>query len=129
MEKVHMSYNRLYNATNPYQGKFKRILCVCSAGLLRSPTAALVLSQEPYNLNTRAAGLDKGHALILVDEILLHWANGIVCMTEDQEVSLKKLTKKPVMCLKIEDSYAYRDPKLIELIETQYNKLSTKWRV
>ena len=55
--------NRLANSSNRYQGEYKRVLCVCSAGLLRSPTAALVLSQEPYNFNTRAAGLDEAFAL------------------------------------------------------------------
>lgn len=124
---VNMSLNRIHNATNPYQGKTKRVLCVCSAGLLRSPTAAVVLSQEPYNLNTRAAGLDEGHALIIVDEVLLEWADGIVCMTKDQERELKTKTKKPVMCLNIADSYGYRDPKLIKLIKESYNKLSTKF--
>ena len=43
--------NRLANTQNKYQGKYKKVLCVCSAGLLRSPTAALVLSQEPFNFN------------------------------------------------------------------------------
>lgn len=27
--------NRLGNADNPYQDRYKRVLCVCSAGLLR----------------------------------------------------------------------------------------------
>ncbi len=42
---------------NPYQGKYKRVLCVCSAGVLRSATTAVVLSKEPFNFNTRSAGL------------------------------------------------------------------------
>lgn len=48
--------NRIANASNKFQGSYKRVLCVCSAGLLRSPTAALVLSKDPYNFNTRACG-------------------------------------------------------------------------
>jgi len=60
--------NRIHNSSNPYQGKFKRVLCVCSAGLLRSPTTAFVLSQEPYNYNTRAAGIVDDYALVPVDE-------------------------------------------------------------
>ena len=39
---------------NPYQGDRRRILFVCSAGLLRSPTGAHVGSVRGYN--TRAAG-------------------------------------------------------------------------
>ena len=51
-----MSMNRMWNVSNPWQGDAKRVLCVCSAGLLRSPTAAKVLYDE-YGYNTRAAGL------------------------------------------------------------------------
>lgn len=115
--------NRIANSSNPYQGKFKRVLCVCSAGLLRSPTTAVVLSQEPYNFNTRAAGIEEDFALIPVDEVLLGWADEIVCMTPKQEKQLKKMANSntPVICLDISDSYAYRDPELIELIRKNYD--------
>lgn len=76
--------NRLDNARNEFQGEYKRVLCVCSAGLLRSPTTAVVLSSEPYNFNTRAAGLVREFALVPVDKVLLFWADEIVCMTADQ---------------------------------------------
>lgn len=115
--------NRLANASNQYQGKYKRVLCVCSAGLLRSPTAAFVLSQEPYNFNTRAAGLEKEFALIPVDEVLLKWADEIVCMNDDQGERLADMSPegKRIVSLNIEDSFRYRDPKLIELIKFKYN--------
>jgi predicted protein tyrosine phosphatase len=118
--------NRVANASNGYQGKFKRVLCVCSAGLLRSPTAAFVLSQEPYNFNTRAAGLVEEFALIPVDKVLLNWADQIVVMTEEQSEEIKEMLKiedldTPVICLNIEDSYSYRDPELIEAIKASYD--------
>ena len=113
------SLNRMYTAKNPYQGKAKRVLCVCSAGLLRSPTAALVLSQEPFNYNTRAAGLED-YALIEVDPVLLHWADEVVCMTKDQEARIRLRTDKPVICLNVPDNYGYRDKELIELIKDNY---------
>jgi len=120
--------NRIHNSSNPYQGKFKKVLCVCSAGLLRSPTTAVVLSQEPYNFNTRAAGIVQSYALVPVDEVLLGWADEIVCMTSDQKEELEeklenlKLYKKPpVICLNIEDSFAYRDPALVEAIKVAYD--------
>lgn len=112
--------NRLGNATNPFQGKFKKVLCVCSAGLLRSPTAALVLSQEPFNFNTRACGLDAGFALIPVDDVLLAWADEIVCMDSYQAQQLRERTKKIVICLNIGDSFTYRDPELMKLIRENY---------
>jgi predicted protein tyrosine phosphatase len=115
-----MSFNRLSNVQNPYQGAYKRVLCVCSAGLLRSPTAAVVLSQPPYNFNTRAAGLSREYALIAVDEFLLHWADEIVCMTSEQEIELKSKTNKPIKCLNIEDNFAYRSPDLEKQIKEKY---------
>ena len=118
MEKMN---NRIHNSSNPFQGKYKKVLCVCSAGLLRSPTAALVLSQEPYNYNTRAVGLESDFALIPLDRVHLEWADEIVCMTRDQEQDLLQMkSNKPIKCLGITDSYAYRDPELIELIKEKY---------
>lgn len=113
------SMNRMHNCKNPYQGKYKKVLCVCSAGLLRSPTAALVLSQEPFNYNTRAAGLED-YALVEVDPILLEWADEIVCMTSAQATKLIPMTYKPIINLGIPDNYGYRDPELIKLIKENY---------
>lgn len=118
--------NRKANCKNPFQGKYKRILCVCSAGLLRSPTAAFVLSQEPYNFNTRAAGLVEEFALVPVDDVLLDWADEIVCMTVEQKLELKTRTKKKITSLSIDDSYGYRQPELIDLIKMKYDKFSVK---
>jgi predicted protein tyrosine phosphatase len=114
--------NRIANTQNPYQGDYKKVLCVCSAGLLRSPTVALVLSQKPYSFNTRAVGLSKDYALIVLDNVLLSWADEIVCMTKDQQKELKLMTSKPIICLNIPDNFQYRNKKLIKLIKTQYNK-------
>lgn len=114
--------NRLANVGNRFQGSFKKVLCVCSAGLLRSPTTALVLSQAPFNYNTRAAGLSSDFALVIVDDILLEWADEVVCMTKDQERELKARTVKPVVCLDIPDNFAYRDSRLIKMIEEEYQK-------
>lgn len=119
--------NRLHNSSNPYQRNFKRVLCCCSAGLLRSPTAAYVLSQPPFNCNTRACGIVVDYALIPFDYVLAHWADEIVCMTEDQKrfiaASLDRFgIERKVICLNIADSYAYRDPKLIALISDGYAK-------
>ena len=117
--------NRLANTNNEYQGHFKRVLCVCSAGLLRSPTAALVLSQEPFNFNTRAAGLHPDFALIIVDDVLLKWAQEIVCMNAEQARVLKNMTKDtPIINLDIADEFEYRDPELMNMIARQYKYLT-----
>lgn len=119
--------NRLANVSNRFQGDTKKVLCVCSAGLLRSPTIAVVLSQEPYNYNTRAAGLSEEYTLILVDDVLLHWADEIVCaeswMSQEIEEMLKALgmEHKDIIALDIPDKYEYRNPELMQLIREKYD--------
>jgi len=124
--------NRLGNCNNRFQNTavYKRVLCVCSAGLLRSPTAAVVLSQEPWHFNTRAAGLAPEFALIPVDQVLLEWADEVVCMTQDQADAVEEMyvalkLKTPVTCLAIPDNFGYRDPKLVELIKERYSARHT----
>ena len=114
--------NRLSTAKNPYQGGYKKVLAVCAGGCLRSPTVALVLSQEPYNYNTRAAGLEVDFAIIPVDQVLLEWADEIVCMDANQQIRLKEMTKKPVYNLSIPDRFEYRDPELMKLIKERYKE-------
>lgn len=117
--------NRIHNATNPNQGKFKRVLCVCSAGVLRSPTAAEILSQPPFNFNTRAAGIDSDFALIPVDGALLEWADEVVCMTSYQYEALRQQGySKPIITLDIEDNYEFRDPELVKLITERYTEIT-----
>lgn len=118
--------NRLANVNNRFQGSFKKVLCVCSAGLLRSPTTAFVLSNEPFNYNTRSAGINPDYALVIVDEVLLEWADEVVCMTKEQEKELKTRTGRKVVCLDIPDNFSYRDPDLMQLIKEKYQKAITK---
>lgn len=116
--------NRIHNVSNPYQGKYKKVLCVCSAGLLRSPTLAYVLSQGPWNYNTRAVGMEKSYALIPIEEPHLVWADRIVCMSRAQETAIldmitesKFTIKADVISINVPDSFGYRDPALIELLK------------
>lgn len=117
--------NRIWNCKNPHQGKHKKVLCVCSAGLLRSPTAAEVLSREPFNFNTRAAGINPDFALIKVDDVLIEWADEFVCMSETQALAIQRLVdkedKRPIICLDIEDRYGFRDERLQKQIADNYN--------
>jgi predicted protein tyrosine phosphatase len=99
-----------------YEGNFKRVLCVCSAGILRSATIAWVLSNEPYRCNTRAVGLDN-YALIRVTPQLLQWADEIVCADKEQFDAISRMTNKPVHCLHIPDEHDFRSPQLVSAIE------------
>lgn len=123
VKKQNGQVNRIFNSKNPYQGKAKKVLAVCSAGLLRSPTVAFTLSNEPYNYNTRAVGLDAGHALIPIDSVLIEWADEIMVMDEYQEKILKEKTKKPVFNLRIGDNFEYRDKGLITIIHMRMKEL------
>lgn len=126
-----MDANRLYTCKNPYQGTTKKVLCVCSAGLLRSPTAAVVLSQEPFNYNTRAAGIHD-YALVQVDSVLVTWADEIVVMekymldwlTGGWDKAPPELDGKPIIVLDIKDQYEYRNPELMALIKQRYLETS-----
>jgi predicted protein tyrosine phosphatase len=124
------NHNRVYNSKNPNQGNYKKVLCVCSAGLLRSPTAAVVLSAEPFNFNTRCAGIEESYALIPVDEVLLYWADEIVCMTRQHEDMLQRqldvmrISYRPIKRLDVPDDFEYRDPTLMRLIKEAYEKIS-----
>lgn len=116
--------NAFWNANNPYQqqGEFPTVLCICSAGLLRSPTIAYVLSNEGYN--TRAAGV-YDYALVEVDDVLIQWADIIVFAEKEHKNYLYTkydLSKKKVYCLDLPDKYPYRDPELIELIKQRWKE-------
>jgi predicted protein tyrosine phosphatase len=127
-ENYWQTKERIGNASNRHQGKYKRVLAVCSGGLLRSPTIAHTLAAEPYNYNTRSVGLDPDYALNLVDQVLLEWADEIVCADTDHEVTVKLklldagINSKPVVNLKLPDVYPYRDRKLVHLIKKRYNQ-------
>lgn len=116
--------NRLANTKNKYQGDYKKVLCVCSAGLLRSPTTALVLSMPPFNFNTRAAGYSEDYALVVADDVLLEWADEVVCMEKSQQTWLEVNLEctKPIVCLDLPDNFSYRDAKLMKLIAARYTE-------
>ena len=82
------SMNQLGNAQNPHQGKAVKALCVCSAGLLRSPTIAKYLTGKGYN--TRACGTSQDYALIPVTEALLTWCDEVY-VVKDQAGKIIKL--------------------------------------
>lgn len=126
--------NALHNVTNPYQGKEKRVLCLCSAGILRSARLAQILQQD-YNCNTRSAGV-ADYALILVNTALLMWADEIVCVEQEvynqlmydikntfaneptQHIAIQTKT----IILDIPDIYNRTDFELGELLKEQYEQ-------
>lgn len=118
------TFNRLHNMKNPNQGKAKKVLCVCSAGLLRSPTLAWILSNEPFSYNTRAVGTASDYALIVLDEVQLQWADAVVFVDEGNYRVAKYdyaelIDNMEHHVLEIPDMYKFRDPKLVEIATQQ----------
>lgn len=113
--------NQLGNVRNPHQGSAKKVLCVCSAGLLRSPTLANVLHKE-LGYNTRAVGACSSFALIPISEALIHWADEIVfvdgqAFNEVEEEAWGEIVRlsKTITLLCIPDDYDYGSKELEEL--------------
>ena len=113
--------NALWNCKNPHQGKYKRVLTVCSAGLLRSPTIAWYI-QSVSDYNCRAAGVHD-YALIPVDTVLVEWADIIICSDADKFSYIMRNfpdnIDKPIFNFNIPDIYEYKNPDLIKIIEEQ----------
>lgn len=104
---------------NPYQTKTLRVLCVCSVGVLRSPTMMNVFHQK-YGWNTRSAGTSD-YALIPVTKVLMEWANLVVAadlivMNQLLEKFGKDYSHK-THCANIPDDYSWNSAELIELCE------------
>lgn len=116
--------NQMGNAGNVYQNPDKRVLCVCSAGLLRSPTLAQYL-QETFGYNTRACGSAEEYALIPISEALVHWADLVVFVNDDNYRAVARediLQDKEIVTLDLPDEFERNAPNLIEAIRVQWDK-------
>ena len=129
--------NQLGVIFNAYQGKHKKVLTVCSAGCLRSPTAAHILSSAPWNFNTRCAGTSEEYAIVPVTEALVVWADVIVVMDQWQWNHIMTIQNKlaqetdhmfeyeykPMHNLEIEDEFDYRNPELVKIMTEKFKEL------
>lgn len=98
---------------------------MCSAGLLRSPTVAWILSNDPFNFNTRAAGSTKTFALIHADDVLIHWSDAVVFVNKEnfEETSSEfDLADKHVITLNLPDNFGFKDPKLVQIASVQLSR-------
>ena len=107
--------NALYNCKNPFQGTEKKVLTVCSAGLLRSPTLAWFLGQHGYN--TRSCGIHD-YALIQLDDVLIHWAD-IIIFVHPNLTDTIDINHNNILIFNIPDDYNYKQPELIEIIKQE----------
>lgn len=116
--------NQKGNALNAYQGKTKRVLTVCSAGLLRSATLQNYFIRE-HNYNARNCGTAEEYALIPISEALVWWADEVYFVNKEnfnavkkEYLYLKREDTKTIV-LDIPDSYGFNDPILKNIIEYQ----------
>lgn len=126
-----VSKNKLSVIKNGFQTKANRVLCVCSGGVLRSPTFAVLLTQEPYKFNTRSCGTES-YALIPLTEELVYWADEIVCAEENHYDDVLNLLDKAygkdesrpcVHVVGIPDDYDYMDPELVTMANNRFKEL------
>jgi len=113
--------NAISNAHNHYQTQARKVLTVCSAGMLRSPTLANYLHKK-YGYNTRACGT-YDYALVPMSEVLLEWADVVIFVNED---NYKMTTYDPLwnnniysVVLNIPDLYQWDAPEL----HAQFDKI------
>lgn len=109
---------------DPYQGKDKRVLFVCSAGILRSATGARMYASK---YNTRCAG-SSPYALIPVTHELLLWAQQVVFVNEENYLDVCErfdldTFKCDIKVLDIPDNYDHMHPELQQHFKEQYEPI------
>lgn len=123
---IESTKNQIALTANPYQGNALKVLCVCSVGMLRSPTLANWL-HTTFGYNTRSCGTNE-LALIPLSTALLEWADMVVFVDNsaynDAYDDKHKKYFDNAMILSIPDNYEYMEPELIKEIEFQYNQFT-----
>jgi predicted protein tyrosine phosphatase len=125
MVMIKSTLNQLYNVGNSSQGSTKKVLTVCSAGLLRSATLQNFLIRE-YGYNVRNCGTVESYALIPISEALVTWADEIVFVNKENfDMVRMDLAELDVLdkcyVLDIPDIYNFNAPALIEICREQYS--------
>lgn len=117
---------------NPYQGSDKKVLFVCSMGILRSATGSRIYG---HKYNTRSAGT-YSEALIQISPQLVAWADQIVFVHKDNyedaqkflrtwctEDDVFKMIEKSVV-LNIPDNFEHMHPEIIKAYNTQFEPVT-----
>lgn len=112
---------------NPYQGSDKKVVFVCSMGILRSATGARLYA---HRYNTRTAGT-WDDALVPLSPILIAWADELVFVhKENYQGALDKFGEDAfdlvpsLKVLNIPDMYPHMHPKLVEAFKEQYEPIT-----
>lgn len=112
---------------NPFQGKDKRVLFVCSMGILRSATGARLYAGK---YNTRSAGT-WDDALIPLTMKLISWAHEIVFVNKQNYDGacakfgdLSKTFEGALKVLDIPDKFPHMHPELQSAFAEQYEPVN-----
>lgn len=107
---------------NPYQGSDKKVVFVCSMGILRSATAARIYA---HKYNTRTAGTWHD-ALVPLNPLLIAWADELVFVNKENyeqfinTIDDDILADLKIKVLNIPDQYPHMHPELIKAFKQQY---------
>ncbi len=114
---------------NPYQGTDRKVVFVCSMGILRSATGARLYA---HKYNTRTAGTWDDALVTLTDKLIL-WANQLVFVNQENYTqALRKWENDEDMVLTIQDkavvlnipdNFEHMHPELINAFNNQYERL------
>ena len=114
---------------NPYQGTDRKVVFVCSMGILRSATGARLYA---HKYNTRTAGTWDDALVTLTDKLIL-WANQLVFVNQENYTqALRKWENDEDMVLTIQDkavvlnipdNFEHMHPELINAFNNQYEGL------
>jgi len=133
MSSIYTKTQDILRCNTPYgnisQGVQKKIVFVCSVGMLRSPTAQTIGSK--MGLNTRSCG-SSTLALIPLSANLIRWADWIVFMKYEnykqskktfQETEFQDDLEDKSLVWNVPDVYNYMDDELVQMLETQIKEL------
>lgn len=107
---------------NPFQGEDKRVLFVCSMGILRSATGSRIYARK---YNTRSVGTH-AEALTPITQLHLDWADEIVFVNSENYFAASKtfdLECYNIRVLDIPDDYDHMAPEIIQAFTEQYEEV------
>jgi predicted protein tyrosine phosphatase len=124
---MHTKTKEIFEASAPFNNEFQgsatRALFVCSAGMLRSATAAALGARA--GLNTRSCGTEE-YSLIPLTANLILWADKIYFVHPSNYMHaldafqaypiLYDVIKNKAIVWEIEDDYDYMNPELVKII-------------
>lgn len=108
-----------------------KLLFVCSANMMRSPTGEAVFSRYE-GIEAASAGINMD-AETPVSADLVEWADVVVVMEQHHARFLQErfgylLRRKRIAVLGIPDRYDYMDPELVRILKEEVEPQLSRWQ-